>query len=325
MKRLGMIGLLLWSVAGLARADEAAQIRLRDPSASVFGGRPAVWRLNVDGPAAFEGTVAWNLAVSGGVIARREARVAVRPGEPAPVDIDVDLPDVKEGVIVEGRLQMALRDERGEVLAELEHPFFVFGANPAAGRLEWLRGLEMSVYDPEDRTAERLEELGWPFRRISNLSALETLGTHVLLVGEGISLRSARGLMEAVVRAAERGGRVVMLAPEDGSFPPPGSGDDAAAPESLQFHDSTYVQGLDKRLDASPRRAVFRLGGQRTGPVVSVESAGGWAFMEARWPGGGVLLLCGCEALETWEASPAPRYLLMRMLEKATLEKEKEP
>jgi len=220
---------------------------------------------------------------------------------------------------------MALRDERGEVLAELEHPFFVFGANPAAGRLEWLRGLEMSVYDPEDRTAERLEELGWPFRRISNLSALETLGTHVLLVGEGISLRSARGLMGSMVRAAERGGRVVMLAPEDGSFPPPGSGDGAVAPESLQFHDKAYVQRLDKRLDAPPRRATFRLGGQRTGPVVSVESAGGWAFMEARWPGGGVLLLCGCGALETWEASPAPRFLLMRMLEKATLEKEKEP
>ncbi len=325
MKRLGMIGLLLWSVVGLARADEAAQIRLRNPSASVFGGRPAVWRLDADGPVAFEGTVVWNLTVSGGVIARREARVAVRPGEAVMVDIEVDLPDVREGIIAEGRLQMALREGRGAVLAELEHSFYVFGENPAAGRMEWLRGLEMIVYDPEGRTAERLEELGWPFRRISNLSALEALGTHVLLMGEGISLRSARGLMEAVMRAAERGGRVVMLAPVDGAFPPPGSGDDAAAPESLQFHDSTYVQGLDKRLDTPARRSTFRLDGQRTGPVVGVESAGGWAFMEARWPGGGVLLLCGCGLLETWEVSPAPRYLLMKMLEKATLEKEKEP
>lgn len=325
MKRLGMIGILLWSVAGLAQAGEAAQIRLLEPSANVFGGRPAAWRLEVVGSASFEGSVAWNLAVSGGVIARRETRVGVRPEEPARVDIEVDLPDVREGVIVEGRLQMALRDERGEVLAELEHPFHVFGGNPATGRMEWLRGLELSVYDPEGRTVERLEELDWPFRRVSNLSAVESLGTNVLLVGEGISLRSARGLMEAVVCAAERGGRVVMLAPVEGSFPPPGSGENAVAPEALEFHDSTYVQRLNKRLDSPPLRSAFRLGGQRTGPVVSVESGGGWAFMEARWARGGVLLLCGCGLLETWEAAPAPRYLLMRMLEKATLEKEKEP
>ncbi len=325
MKRLGMIGFLLWGIAGLAWADEAAQIRLPDPPVSLFGGRPATWCLEVAGPVAFEGSVAWNLAVAGGVIARREARVAVRLGEVAPVDIEVDLPGVREGIIAEGRLQMALRDERGEVFAEMEHTFHVFGADPAAGGMEWLRGLEMTVYDPEGRTAERLDELGWPYRRISNLSALESVGTNVLLVGEGISLRSARGVMESVVRTAQRGGRVVMLAPADGFFPPPGSGDDAGTPKSLQFHDPTYVQGLDKRLDAPPLRSVFRLGGQRTGSVVSVESGGGWAFMEAHWSGGGVLLLCGCGLLETWEASPAPRFLLMRMLEEATLEKEKEP
>lgn len=325
MKHPGIIGfLVLMSVAGLARAEEAAQIRLREPSGSVFGGRPAGWRLEVVGPVAFEGAVAWNLAVSGGVIARREARVAVRPGEVTPVEIEVELPEVREGVIAEGRLQVALRDGGGEALAELEHSFYVFGTNPATGRMEWLRGLELSVYDPEGRTVERLEELGWPFRRISNLSVLETPGARVFLAGEGVSLRSARGLMAAAVRAAERGGRIVMLAPLDGVFPPPGSDEGAAAPEALRFHDSTYVQGLDKRLDTPPRRSMFRLGGQRTGAVVSVEPAGGWAFMEARWPGGGALLLCGCGLLETWEASPAPRYLLVRMLEEVTLGKEKE-
>ncbi len=325
MKRLGWIGILVWSIAGLAQAGDAVQIRLRNPSVSVFGGRPAVWRLEVTGPDVFVGNVAWNLTVSGGVIARRETRVAIRPGEAGMVDIAVHLPDVRDGVIVEGRLQMALQDERGEVLAGLEHSFYVFGTNPAAGRKEWLRGLELSVYDPEGRTAERLEELDWPFHRVSNLSALESVGSHMLLVGEGGSLRSARGLMEAAMRVAEQGGRVLVLAPADGAFAPPGSGEGERTPETLRFHDTAYVQGLDKRLDAPLLRAAFRLGGQRTGPVVSVETGGGWAFMEARWPGGGTLLLCGCGLLETWETSPSPRFLLMRMLEEMTQEKEKEP
>ena len=325
MKRLGMIGLLLWSVAGQAWAEESAQIRLLDPPASVFGGRAAAWRWEVTGPTALEGNVAWNLAVSGGVIARREVRVAARAGEVAGGVIEVDLPDVQEGVIAEGRLQMALRDESGQVLAGREHSFYVFGTNPAAGRKEWLRGLELSVYDPEGRTAERLEELDWPFHRVSNLSALESVGSHMLLVGEGVSLRSARGLMEAAVRVAEQGGRVLVLAPADGAFAPPGSGEGERTPETLWFHDAAYVQGLDKRLDAPPLRAAFRLGGQRTGPVVSVEADGGWAFMEARWPGGGTLLLGGCGLLETWETSPSPRFLLVRMLEGMTQEKEEEP
>lgn len=326
MKRLlPTIALLSGIAVGQLAFAESAGLRLLEDHSSVFGGRPAAWRVEVTSPNGGEGSVAWSLAVSGGVIARREPRVVLRPGEPTIVEIDVDLPGVREGVVADGRLQIALRDDGGQTLAVLEHPIHVFGPDPAAGRMEWLRGLKLTVYDPEGRTAERLDEMGWPHRRISNLSALESVGDGLLLVGEGCSLRGARKLMDVAMRVAQQGGRVLFLAPVDGEFPPPGTEEGSVAPESLQFFDQTYAQRLDRRLDAPPLHSTFRLGGQRTGPVVSVKSGGGWAFMEARWSGGGTLLLCGCGLLETWEASPAPRFLLVRMLEWMTQEKEKEP
>ena len=311
-------------VGSLALGDDAS-LRLIDGRQSVFGGRGAAWRVEGVDPAGGGGSVAWSVSVEGGVIARQEPRVALRPGEPVEVEVEVDLPGVSEGVVAGGLLRVVLRDEGGGPRAELEHPFHVFGGDPAAGKGEWLRGLDLRVYDPDGRTAERLDEMGWPYRRVTNLSALEGMGGGVLVVGEGCALQGMRGGMESAARVAQRGGAVVFLAPADGGFPLPGSGVDAGIPESLRFHGSSYVGELDKRLEAPPRRAGFRLGVRRGEPVVSVESGGGWAFMEARWAGGGALLLCGCGLLDTWEASPSPRFLLVRMLEQVIPEKEKEP
>ena len=73
-----------------------------------------------------------------------------------------------------------------------------------------------------------------------------------------------------------------------------------------------------------PARAAFRLGGTRAGAEVAVASSDGWAFVEARWPDGGALMLVGPGVLETWESSPVPRHLLVRLLEWATATQEKE-
>ena len=73
-----------------------------------------------------------------------------------------------------------------------------------------------------------------------------------------------------------------------------------------------------------PARAAFRLGGTRAGAEVAVASSDGWAFVEARWPDGGALMLVGPGLLDTWETSPVPRHLLVRLLEWTTAKQEKE-
>jgi hypothetical protein len=326
MKAAGWI-LAAWicGVAVLpATAGDEAGLRWLDGGFAAFGGTSATWRVEASGARIAEGHVAWSLEVGGGVIARREQSVRLDPAAPASVEIAVDLPEGRAGVVAEGRLQVALLDERRQPLAELEQPVFVFGRDPAVERKQWLRELDLRLFDPSGETARRLDELGWLHRRIANPAAFAALGGGTLIVGEGCSLRENRGLMDATIRAAEGGAHVVILAPADGVFAPPAPAEGRPGPVALHFYGPEFVRELDKRFDMLPARAAFRLGGTRVGAEVAVVSEDGWAFVEARWANGGALVLAGPGLLETWETSPVPRHLLVRLLEWTTAKQEKE-
>ena len=316
----GMCGMAVLAAA----AEENAGLRWLDGGSAAFGGTSATWRVEASGAFAAEGHLAWSLEVGGGVIARRERSVRLDPVASASVDISVDLPEARAGVVAEGRLQVALQDENRQPLAELEQPVFVFGRDPTTERKQWLGELDLRLYDPSGETARRLDELGWPYRRIANPAAFAALGGGTLIVGEGCSLRENRGLMEAAIRAAAGGAHVVVLAPADGAFAPPDPAEDGSEPVALRFYGPDFVRELDKRFDVPPPRAAFCLGGTRAGAEVAVVSSGGWAFVEARWSTGGALVLAGPGVLETWERSPVPRYLLVRLLEWTTAKQEKE-
>ncbi len=324
MKPLFLASVLLGAVTCLAAVEDVAQIRLLDETASLFAERATSWRVELTDPDTYAGRVAWSLSVSGAVIARREQSITLRSNEATVLVVGVDLPAIREGVVADGQLSITLLDGRNQPRAEREFPIYVFGKDPTVHRAEWLQGLKLHVFDPDGETVQRLKDLGWPCRRITNLAALETLGSSVLIVGEGCSLRTQRGLMESALHAAKNGARIVFLAPTEGSFAPPGLAEGGLGPTTLQFHDGSFVRTLDKRLDVPPLRGTFRLGGQRTGPEVVVEPSGGWACMEMRWANGGTLLMGGFGLLGTWESSPVPRYLLVRMLEWVTTEKERE-
>lgn len=325
MKHLVLaIAVVLSGSLAWGETEEELQIRLPNGASSVFADSPMTWRAELMGTNALEGQMTWSLSLSGGVVARREQRMVLRPNEPVGVDIQAELPSVKEGVVVEGELKVALLDDQRRLRAEITHPVFLFGRNPAALRAEWIKDLDLHVFDSDGETATVLDELEWPYRLISNLSAFDTLDDAVLLIGEGCSLRARRGLMESAVRAARKGVRVVFLSFSEGTFMLSQITEESPRPVSLRFQDESFVRELDKRLDVPPVRGTFRIAGQRTGAEVVVEPAGGWACLEASWDNGGRLLITGCGLLDTWETSPAPRYLLVRILEWITTEKERE-
>ena len=320
-----MVGTCLGGILLAASAQgEEAGLRWLAGRSAVFGGTSAMWRVEAFGPGAAENHVTWSLEIGDGVIARREQSVQLGSGAPANVEIAVDVPEVRAGVAAEGRLQVVLLDGNRRPLAELERPVFVFGRDPAAERKQWIEELDLRLFDPEGATARRLDELGWPYRRIANPAAFAVLGAGTLIVGEGCALRENRGLMDAALRAAAGGTRIVILAPANGAFAPPGPEEAGPGPAAVHFRNAEFVRDLDKRFDVPAARATFRLGGTRAGAEVAVVPTGGWACIEARWSNGGALVLAGPGLLETWESSPVPRHLLVRLLEWATAKQEKE-
>lgn len=316
---------LFASLAGPVCAGDGAVIQRVSGSSCVFADRAAGWRVALTDTNVYEGTVVWELVLGGGVVARREQNVAIRPETPATADLQVDLPAVRVGVEVAGRVTVNLRDDRQQHRSEFVLPVWTFGRDPAAQQKQWLQDQNIRVYDPDGKTLKKLNELGWPCQQVANPAAFESLGTATLIIGEGCSLRAQRGLMENALRAAQRGTHVVFLAPADGEFIPPGPGAGPDGPLALHFYDTTLVQRLDKRLESPLSRVGLQPTGSRAGALVTVDPTGGWCGFEVRWANGGALLLTGFGLLDTWEESPVPRYLLFKMLEYITPHKEKEP
>lgn len=321
------LGLLMAGLPLLA-ADDAASLRLPDGRTCFFAGSKISIPVEVRRREAGGVRLSWALLMHDAVVARREISLDLPDGTPTIHTLELELPETREGIAIAGLLRLSLTDPQGQLLKSIESPLHVFDPDPFVDRKKWLEDLELHVYDPEGATVAVFETAGIPFRRITNPAAFETAAGGILIIGEGLSLRASRGLVDAVLQAAQSGVPVVVLAPVEGEFQLPGMGkdaDDAPArrhPMQLSFHGKNIITKLDKRLDAERWAAdhdnisrYFRIGAHRDRPEIVVDENQGWPWIAVDWAGGKRARFCGFGIIRDWEASLVSRYLLAAILE----------
>jgi hypothetical protein len=100
----------------------------------------------------------------------------------------------------------------------------------------------------------------------------------------------------------------------------------------LAFHRSEIITKLDKRLDAAgwppagaPAGAGLTLRSSRSQVLGEVEKGvANWTWVEVTFnEPRGKFVLCQFGIIEKWEAGPAPAFLLARILEYLTADKQK--
>ena len=147
-------------------------------------------------------------------------------------------------------------------------------------------------------------------------------------MGEGVSFNDFRGLPGILFKAAQRGVPVLCLAPSAGSLSLPGTSEsEMPAPRSMTFQRNEIIARLDKRLDAVAwppdgviAGATLALRSARGAVMGEVEKGGAnWSWLEMSFnEQRGMFVLCQFSIIEKWEAGPAPRFLLARILEYLT-------
>ena len=307
-------------------AEAGGSVKALDAWSGIFGGRRATFRFAATAPRAFRGRAGWSLGAHRRAIARGEIAVAVDPRQAARFAIRIDVPAVKEGVVMPVALSVALyAPGRAAPEATLEKRLWVFPEDPFAHRKHWLKQLGIHLFDPEDKTRQVLEHARVPFTQTPNVDALGEITAGVLVVGEGTSFDDYRGLPEAMARAASRGVAVVCLAPSGGQFPVPGTEEaELPKPERIVLRRANIVRELDKRLDADGwppdgkmLASTLTVRSDR-GRVIAeaVESGAGWPWLEARFAAKrGMLVVCGFGIISKWDAGPTPRFLFARLLD----------
>jgi len=296
-------------------------LQIQEPWGDVFGGKETVFHVQAPALENNGGTVIWQFAVGNSTIARGEQPIEAPPGGAA---IKLDLPPVKEGVVLQATLTVALAIASGEE-AKAVRKLYLFPENPFSDKAEWLKKLNIHLFDPAGKTAELFTKNVIPFKSVNNLDALSPGRDAVLIIGEGTSFKEYRGLANVMMKTAVSGVPVLCLAPTDGDMRLPGSaGDDQPFPSVLTFKRNDVIAQLDKRLDhegwapdGMMNTRSMLLQGDRAGVSLEVsEEPKGWPWVDVRFaPGRGRLVLCTFKLVEKWADSPAPRFLLARILE----------
>ncbi|MBC7821150.1 MAG: hypothetical protein IAG10_30045 [Planctomycetaceae bacterium] len=276
--------------------------------------------------------LSWSLVVSGGVIARGEKGVTLDVARPVKVAWDADLPEVKPGLIVPATLRLAVHPRDGSPKFEpVEENVVLSICSPDATALrgEWLKSLDIVLFDPAERTADVFERNRIPCR-VANDPQCAGLTKGLILYGEGIDPARLDAVWSAAVEAAAAGRRVLVMASPGAAVPMEGllaSSDDSI--RSISLKRSDIIRELDKRLDATawpkPGRLVasslhWTVRGEQ--PRVEFrDDAEGWSWLHIRHRSGGRLIWLGFGLAESWDATPTARYLLLKVLEDLSTDK----
>ena len=313
-------------------AESNVSVRRVDSWTTLFAGKPASMTCEVSSKQAGEATLSWSLIVSGGVLARGEKVVALNVDRAVEVVWDVDLPEVKPGLIVPATLRLAVYPQDGSAKFEpVEEQVALSICSPDATALrgEWLKSLDIVLFDPAQRTADLFERNRIPCR-VADDPQCAGLTKGLILYGEGIDPARLDAVWSAAIEAASTGRRVLVLASPGATVPIEGllaSSTDSLRSVSLKRND--IIRELDKRLDMiawpKPGRLVasslhWTVRGEQ--PRVEFrDDAEGWSWLHVRHRSGGRLIWLGYGLTESWEATPTARYLLLKVLEELANDK----
>ena len=282
------------------------------------------------------GTLRWSHSANQRTIARGE--VEVRPDDVAGANAEFVLktPPLRDGVTFTTTVRTEFVPAGAkEAAASHERTLTLFSRDVLAGRRKWAEELKIELYDPEETTAKVFDELGLPYRRVGTVVGDgEANSSGILVVGEGVSLKQRRALMETMIDGAGRGRRVILLAPADGSFVLPGTAgadaEDEPIPTDVRLAGTQIIRELNRKLDSrswigtgnvipSSRLQIQSYRGRVEAAVT--QTAPDWPWLRVRYPGTkGTFIVCGFRMIEHWDKGPTPRYLLIRILESLALQ-----
>jgi hypothetical protein len=321
---------IVWlACTGAARAQgEAARLELAERWSNVESGKEITIHVRVLASERVVGRLSWAFSAGAATVARGEANVDVAAGQSKGVAVKIPGPTVRPGVIVEAAFAAAVvREKENHPAAKLRRTFWILPEDPFADRREWAKDLKAVVYDPKGATTQVLKKAEFPFEEERNLAALDEVKAGLVILGEGLSWRDEAGLGDVAWKLAERGVRVLCLAPSEGPFAFPGLGKKASKTVSqLTLRKADVITGWDKRLDADNWHGDFAsvtsgIALRADGEDVVGEAAadGVWPWVDVRFgASGGALAFCGFGVIRHWEAGPTPRFVFLRALEAVT-------
>jgi len=292
---------------------------------NIFAGREErVVVKDLEGLPAGESRVWYSISKEKRTITKGTARVESDNS----VVLSVRLPELNPGVALRFDLEIRAGSDQGRRIKE--GALWTFSEQPRVSGFKPAGERQLMLYDPKGNTEKAFQSIGLVCESVGRLETLADATNAVIVVGEGVSLESERGLSDVMTGAVLRGNRVLLLAPTDGVVKPLAGG-----PWRVLAGASVAVLGGERKAGApaldlglysptnSLTKAFFRLGSDESGVTTvtvnldSGEQAVGWDYVQKP----GRFRACGLGLVENWDKKPAMRWFLLEMIEELNKEK----
>jgi hypothetical protein len=313
-----------------AATERGPHLKSQDRWSCVLAGQATKfrygWREDAGGVVDLE----WQLSSGGRAIGRghAKAKTIADAASGAYFDLPVDIPNVKPGVVLSAEFTVSVRPGDGESLSATRR-LEIFSPDPFAGRRETLRRMKIQLFDPSGETARTLDAAKIPYSPLPSMEAWGDSTTGILIVGENLDWINHKSVPAAVIRSAQRGMKVLCLAPSRGELPLyQENSDQRLHPSEVTLSSEDILRRFDGRFDtrqwAGGRRvtSTFRVDSDEHSITVTAEqSPAAWPWVLIRWDDpeanrpSGTLVLCGFGIIKHWRSSPVPRYLLDDILD----------
>lgn len=323
-----IVSLLTLMVCLVARTGMAAvTVSANEHWTNLFFGEEAFLNYTITSDESFQGMAGWKFSIHQRTMSSGEAIIKVSHGQFQPFAVRIPVPQAMEGILLPGLVTISVYDNRSRnVVASLEKQIWIYSKDPFQEKHQWLKHLNLYLFDPNKKTAEVLTKANIPYKEIFNREILPDIQDGVVALGEGLSLAEYPGLIQMLSKLATSGIPVICLAPAQGTIPIPAgaSGIHSSRPSRMSFRQNDIIKQFGNKLDAyawPPDGRVVKSSLHLTTKNESVavlinQNQQGWPWMEIRYSNGnGRLLFCGFSIIEKWDAGPVPRHLFLRLLE----------
>lgn len=328
--RIGSVFAIVCVLTLSTDGGETIEFVLPLAQAAVFGGAEHQMDFELKSTAQVNGTVNWRYAAGSRTLATGELAATINPNADLKLPIRLPIPDIRDGVTLETMLTLQFAGPNGES-AQFAQPMWIFSRATFAGRENWLKQLNIQLFDTSGRTLSVFDSTGIPYHPIRSITELRSLEKGLIVIGEGISLTTYRSLFDELATLAERGIPVLCLAPSEGRIEMPGTRrKNGPRPSAVALRREDIIADFDDRLDlqlwsAEAHPALCGLAidsnqGQVEAEVTRDTSAWSWVDFHYGPTANNRLIVCGFGIIHYWEASPNARYFLAGLLTQLTLE-----
>jgi hypothetical protein len=289
----------------------------------IFAGEITQYKIVVTSKKNSSVLLSWQLLLKGRTVSSGVQDVRFNSDANKVVNLPLRVPAMKSGIQLSSQLIISVvSGVNTEHKKSYQSMIPVYGPNLFLTDAAIYKQLNIKLFDPVGRTSSFLNESQIPYYELSREEIFTPSIDGLIVIGAGVDLNRYRGLIDVLIKLAEKGVKVLVLQPSSGNVSLLGfTVNNASHPSTLSFSKDSIVNSFAKGYqwvaDDPLKKFGIVLRNHRQNILADIveyqQNSWDWISMSFQHSGGR-LIISMLPFIEHNDRGPIPQLLLGRLL-----------